>query len=802
MSSKTWSVKVDCPRFFNINTSPSLFETGYIVTNVIGQSDPEIYRECLYQRDLVFIRDFWESRSSPALNNGCLDFDSALDVMCDAVDARWNEEFEGLSSASRRELLTAFIEKIVVTDDDGLIPFGAVEAWFRNLASRCYFTASEEIELHNDSGLELKVTTKSNFDRQQSRIAVVNEENFQVIVNSFQSIGNGNVNTVSLKDSMARPKFQKLPLCGNLSFYLPGFRLIENVVVNPYQTLMFKLKMRKGLYGKSNRRKNTTGVSGFQPYLTVVPKSASLDTITLYVRSNVVIRSEVPVKVRIVRLGKSAGQFSKQGSQKRNKKSIDLTKKYLMTALKRAVEGAPIVYECRCSGEGDAVALPVPLLVSSNFHAILIQDVSGKAKNAWRDPLLFTRDFLFNPMNIRDVSRYHTMSGVVIQKERLNVQDTRKSRYKTSASDTTKNTMRRTAWDVTILVVPFFLFQNSLPFPISIRACQYATKGEDDDWNGVVALLVDPEDSNGFSSSDEDEAAMTPSISNKGGDADQYHLSTSHNSDYYHEDMINVGKTLRLSGINLSRPLFIEVSQHLHTSGAASLWDCESNSPIQIDLHKLQTGMNRKGSRSLPKIILDLGDNCDCLVDVSLDRASKMPLCTIYSPYWLINKTGMKLEYAVAGSNDGSKRYLDSGAGGLPVLMHCSKSDETNATLLQGSRQISVIPLECPRKAVVRNWWDEGTNGKLVLNKNAIVDDKSHIVDWSERINLEAAGTNGEVHCDCYVLQAQIESLAGAFHRSNLIKLTPRFIGKFDRVNPNRMKICSNHILTTILFCL
>jgi len=767
-SKSSWSVKVDCPRFFNINTSPSFFETGSILAKVIGQSDPESHRDFLYQRDLVFIHNFWDS--SPALKNGSLDHDSALDVMCNAIDAHWELEFEGMPPAARRELLRNFMEQMTEENSDGLIPFEAVDVWFRNLTSRCYFTGSEEIQLQNDSGMELKVTKKSNFDRQRSR--VVNEANFQIIVNSFQGIGHGNASTVSLKENNERRQFLKQSLCGNLTLYLPGFRIIENVAVNPYQTLMFKLKMLKGIYGKSNRRRSTQGVSGFKPYLTVVPKSTSLDTIALYVRSNIVIRSEIPVKVRIVRLGKSAGQFSKRGSQKRNKKSIDLTKKHLMTALNRAVEGAPIVYEHRCNGEGDVVALPVSLLVSSSFHAILIQDVSGKAKNAWRSPLLFTRDFLFNPMNIRDVSRYHTMSGVVIQKERLNVKTTGKSRYNTSAGDTKKNMTRRTAWDITILVVPSFLCMNSLPFPISVRAWQHAKKDEDDDWDGAAAALLDgPEDAvESSSSDDDDETAM----SNKGVD-EQYHLSTRHTSDYYHEDSVNVGGTLRLSGIDLSRPLFIEVSQHLQTAGAASLL---RSSPVQIDLQKLQTGMNRKGSQSLPKLILDLGDKCDCLVDVSLDRTSKMPLCTIYSPFWLINKTGMKLEYSVVGSNDGVKSYLDSGAGGLPVLMHCSKSDETNAILDQGSRQLSVIPLESPRMEVAGNWWDEGTNGKLVLKKNVIVDGKSHVVDWCTSVNLEAAGTNGEVHCNSYVLQAHLESLAGAFHRSNLIKFTPRFIVK------------------------
>ena len=708
------------------------------------------------------------------MKTGCLDRDGATDVLCAAVDKHWKNEFEGMSSETKRENLRNFVQGMTF-DDNGLISFDAVAVWFGNLTSRNYFTGVDEIQMHNDLGMELKVAKKSTFDSLRGR--VTNEANFQIMLNSFQSVVHGVTDAVCLREFNERIDYSKQSLCGNLSLYLPGFRLIENVAVNPYQTLMFKLKMRKGINGKSNRRRRTQGVSGFKPYLTVVPKSTSLDTMSLYVRSNIVIRSEIPVKIRIVRLGKSAGQFSKQGMQKRNKKAVDLTKKYLITALNRAVEGAPIVYERMCKGEGDVVALPLAFLVSSSFHAILIQDVAGKANNAWRSPLLFTRDFLFNPMNIRDVFRYHTMSGVAIQKERHDVQQTGRHRYKSFSGDTKNNMMRRTAWDVTILVVPYFLCMNSLPFPISVRLRQHAIKDQDDDWDGAAAaLLVDPESS---SSSDDDGTAMTPSIKGKVG-GDQYHLSTSYVGDYYHEDVIDVGETIRLSGINLSHPLFIEVSQHVQTDVADSILRA---SPIQLDLQKLQTGMNKKGSRSLKEIILDLGDNCDCLVDVSLDRATKMPLCTIYSPYWLINKTGMKLEYRVDGPNLGvKKRYLDSGAGGLPVLMHCGKSDETNAKFDHGSNHLSLVPLECPREDIVDNWWDESTNGKFVLKKNAIVDSNSHLVDWCKRINLDQAGIDGEIHCDWYVLQAQIESLAGAFHRSNLIKIAPRFIGKFKKV--------------------
>lgn len=157
-----------------------------------------------------------------------------------------------------------------------------------------------------------------------------------------------------------------------------------------------------------------SGASGFSPHLTVVPKPGSLDSITLTVRPCVTIRSEIPIRIRIVRLTKALGYLKKKGS----KSQIDLTKKSLLAALKRLVEGALIVYEKDEINEGAEAPLPLNLLDSTHYHALLIQDLTGQSNGTWRDPVLLTKDFLFNPMNIREVSRCHALSGVCIQKVR------------------------------------------------------------------------------------------------------------------------------------------------------------------------------------------------------------------------------------------------------------------------------------------------------------------------------------------------------------------------------------------------
>ena len=132
-----------------------------------------------------------------------------------------------------------------------------------------------------------------------------------------------------------------------------------------------------------------------------------------------------------------------------------------------------------------------------------------------------------------------------------------------------------------------------------------------------------------------------------------------------------------------------------------------------------------------------------------------------------MNKTGAKLEFAV-----GSKRYLDSGCGGLPLMIHCDKT--------KTEREISVIPVERPNEDCVANWWENSSNGKLVLKPSSITD-----VEWSEKIALDAAGTSGQIHCKRFIFNVSIESLAGSFYRScgwsrekSFLFFTPRSTGQ------------------------
>jgi hypothetical protein len=111
------------------------------------------------------------------------------------------------------------------------------------------------------------------------------------------------------------------------------------------------------------------------------------------------------------------------------------------------------------------------------------------------------------------------------------------------------------------------------------------------------------------------------------------------------------------------------------------------------------------------------------------------------------------MEYKISGH---SKRYLDSGSGGLPIMIHASKSTETNSTYRKTSREISVCPLECPSESTSGQWWDEETNGNLVLKRTAINAGGRSLVDWSKDIPLDTVGTTDEINCREFLFTVKV----------------------------------------------
>jgi len=235
-------------------------------------------------------------------------------------------------------------------------------------------------------------------------------------------------------------------------------------------------------------------------------------------------------------------------------------------------------------------------------------------------------------------------------------------------------------------------------------------------------------------------------------------------------DQLPAGGTVRLNGMDMSEVLYLQVSQDC-ASWQGDLSKLIWSSPISIDLGRLKTGGKKSGSLSLPTIQGRLGDLCDIQLSVIVERDGT-PFCTLFSPYWITNKTGMKLLYKVTGND----MIYDSGVGGMPILTSCKVGDTSSVGVAK--REIAIMPLEGPKADVATVWWDDATNGKLILEHISLKHNGKKRVEWSGEIGLDQAGSFGEIKCRNILFGVAIESLTGVFHKSNLISLSVRYVVK------------------------
>jgi hypothetical protein len=232
-------------------------------------------------------------------------------------------------------------------------------------------------------------------------------------------------------------------------------------------------------------------------------------------------------------------------------------------------------------------------------------------------------------------------------------------RFSPVASESKKSILQRTAWDTTIQVVPYFLLSNSMSFPILARSWQLPSK-KNETWQDYSLHDDEIDDVNDENlSSDDDQTSATPSIKCKGLIPFQVHKSdgSKGQNGQFSLHVVERGETLQMSGINLREPFFLQLAQKLRAVGESNESSAMWSKPLQINFGKLRTGINPKGSFALPQIPLDLGDSCSALVDVSVEGGIRMPICTIYSPCWIMNKTGAKLGYKIKLSSLVSLNY-------------------------------------------------------------------------------------------------------------------------------------------------
>jgi hypothetical protein len=475
----------------DINTSPSFFESTALLDKIARESNPKSYRKWIVQRDIDYFRDSWNECTSS--ESDTLSPNGAAKALHMALELHWRDEIEGLSEKTKDNLIDVIIGQ-AETDEYGMISFNDMEKVLQRVLSRCYFSGCRQVQIRNNCGRGLKVSTQS------TRHSVQNYDHFEVD-DIYKSIQDGKSGSVLFDENRGQHELK-----GIISLSVSGYRKVSTSIT-PYQSFMLPLKRPKTSKRRRTKKKNA---SGFTSYLTVVPQEGALPSLSFVVRTSLAIQCEHKVNIRIVRLPKSFGKSS-QG------KKLDLSKKkYLSAALQALVKGSPIVFEVKEVGENVTVPIHLGVMDSYHHHALLIQDLNI---DGWRHPVLLTKDFLFNSMGLPEVTRCHSMSGIVINRERLHI-------HRDIISTQVDDAVRSTAWDTIIKVVPFFLLQNSMPFSLSVRLWQLAEEEDEDDlWQDSSLYLHLGDDTYDEDSSDDENSAMTPASQMKSEYFNQFHQS-------------------------------------------------------------------------------------------------------------------------------------------------------------------------------------------------------------------------------------------------------------------------------------
>ena len=668
------------------------------------------------------------------------------------------------------EKIVELVLKGLDADNSGTLAFPEIEDQIR---SKQVMLHPADIRIENQAGISMKFSCRSFMDRKLAMDPSISPTSLIATFDNIRHNGRRQI-TPDVSTIEAAKK-------DGIIIAVPGCKIID-VPVLVYQSLMVHLKSLK--FARRRRRRtrdnDSQNASGFEPYLTLVPISEGLDSVTIQARSPLTVTAETPINIRVVKTADLGPLHGRKANRERDH-TVNLAKRNLDFYFKQLAAEAPIVFERNNLKPGTKIGLPINIMLSSSFHFLLVGDVAKDGNMFWREPVLLTKNFLFNPRHISEVARCHAASGISVQRNRLNVHKSSRS----SRASSKKASKIRTAWDSTIVVMPSFVLTNALPFNIQFRCWQLPAKTED--WKKADLFAGGPTPSKSklrtkvvgtdeIGSSDEE---LTPSAApGTGGRRYARHrklhshafegTANQQNQAFVNVDNASSGANVLLNGINTKEKLYIQIAQNVSSENNIDplLW----TEPLCVDMKKLRCGGNRFGSMTLPVLKGTIGDDADYYLDVSVEHG--VPYCSIYAPYWLNNKTGMKMMLKFSGRDD---TMYDGGSGGLPIMAMCHVSGRKEKN---DQREVSIIPLEGASLEGLTTWWDESTNGQLVMNPPPLNSKGKSLVEWSKGISLDAVGQLGECRCKQLIFGVSIETLTGAFYRTNSIVFTPRFIVK------------------------
>ncbi len=578
-----------------------------------------------------------------------------------------------------------------------------------------------EARLKNKTGVELSFCSTAAYEKLGDA--------------ALETLQAGDLKVINLSGDFSLPSTaQQKAQISHFSLLIPKFNFIHNIPVANFQVFMVPLipsvSNTTFIANERKSRREARSVSGFASLLTFHAVSDILDTVTVQVRSCVTVEALTPIDFRIVRV--SANVAFNQ---------LDLTSmKRLVNYMEVLGDGGIIVHEILHVPKKKHLPVPLNILTSPFLHMLYFRDIDD-VQRQWRAGILLHYDFLSNARNRAEISRYHAKAGISVQFDRLTC-------LQNQSLEESKTVMTKyTAVDTVIRVFPTFVVRNALPFGLAFKCWQSAVEVGKPRLGKNVKWF--PEELSAGGSIGSDEIGL---LAEKNTTVRRHSLADTSGLDFYDFGYIEEGGSANFNGVDMGKKLFLQITQALNAyrsklSVTRHLFPLKAKpelywtSPIQLDLDLLQAGGNVSGRLSLPEIIAQLGDEVD--VSLKVEVESSTTCLTLYSAFWISNKSLMKMEYKFSGNE---VIILDSGVGGLPILVSCKEKDSSLDTLLAKKREISVRPVERPTEVTKSVWWDN-VNGDLTFMDPLLRRGTTSQVHWCEPMLLDKAGTKNEINC-------------------------------------------------------
>eukprot|EP00518_Triparma_eleuthera_P023023 CAMPEP_0197561062 /NCGR_PEP_ID=MMETSP1320-20131121/24421_1 /TAXON_ID=91990 /ORGANISM="Bolidomonas sp., Strain RCC2347" /LENGTH=1592 /DNA_ID=CAMNT_0043122663 /DNA_START=58 /DNA_END=4832 /DNA_ORIENTATION=- len=755
---------LNCPDFLKIAFTPEAIRTLNTMSQMMKVT-PDVFETLSQERALQELEEMWLEVDETKVQN--LGREQVLPI----VNKFLGTSITGVDSMSAEEIdkmVQVFID-IVDKDKDGSISFFELEEAVKDhkmSAKSIFENQSSLIRIENAIGIDLHFACVAQLGEEDTARAEA-FSGFELCEVGF---------TKSLKlgaDFMSRQRsrFFKESDYLALKFENDVFEMLSELNISAFQKIIVPLQLSAG-------HQMNTAASRFSPAMVLDPKTDALETVTMQVRSCFVVEAHVAIEVQIMVVQRNDDSRHEDFARRRDNRKLSPEDK-INALLENATEDFRLSLK-----ESERASIPLSCLISSKLHLLRIRDVS---QGKWRSPIKIDRDFLWNISNQKEISNLHRSIGIRVDTERLTIHKptAQVSSERSSGDRRRANTFASQAWDTTIHVLPSIVLSNSLPFPISVR-CRQRGRGESegssssDHHQNLLGQLYGGKEGKEHSGMrrksrlstafGKNHKAIKPKKYTKNKTFKKQKSSSSgrpgtsssraNQAPFRMEGKIGKGKELKLTGVNMAESMLVSICRE-----SDGWWSQE----VELQVSDLLTG----GQKLSPvKSSLRSGDVKFTISGVT--TPSQIHRLSIFSPYWLVNKTGYSLSYKISGTK--GKEISDQSLGGLPVLTDAGTSGLLDGNLDGSSLQC--IPNTGLFLDILNEFWGDSTNGNCVSQKNLDLTSRDVPVKYSDKIGLDNVGQEGEIACGNLIFGVTVETLTGIFVESNLITFTPRFFAR------------------------